>query len=83
MPEPKEKQEDEVEKDVGFGASHGYEKSHGGPSGPGDAPAKPITPAPSTPKKLPKKTSVSAGVSDAIRLDCRDSRRELGAAHAR
>jgi hypothetical protein len=29
----------EAEADVGYGASHGYEQAHGGPSGPGDAPA--------------------------------------------
>ena len=28
------------EHDVGFGASHGYDATHGGPTGPGDAPAK-------------------------------------------
>jgi hypothetical protein len=27
------------EPDVGYGASHGYDAAHGGPSGPGDAPA--------------------------------------------
>jgi len=27
------------EPDVGYGASHGYDASHGGPTGPGDAPA--------------------------------------------
>lgn len=27
------------EPDVGYGASHGYDVAHGGPSGPGDAPA--------------------------------------------
>ena len=27
-------------KDVGFGASHGYKGGHGGPTSPGDAPAK-------------------------------------------
>ncbi len=30
----------EQEADLGFGASHGYDKGHGGPSGPGDVPAK-------------------------------------------
>jgi hypothetical protein len=29
-----------AEHDVGFGASHGYDSTHGGPTGPGDAPAK-------------------------------------------
>jgi hypothetical protein len=29
-----------VEKDAGYGASHGYGPGRGGPSGPGDAPAK-------------------------------------------
>lgn len=32
-----------MEEDVGYGASHGYDATHGGPSGPGDAPA--VTPA--------------------------------------
>jgi len=27
------------ERDLGFGASHGYAPGHGGPAGPGDAPA--------------------------------------------
>src|SRR4051812_1824707 len=27
------------ESDAGYGASHGYDVTHGGPSGPGDAPA--------------------------------------------
>lgn len=27
------------EADVGYGKSHGYDPSHGGPTGPGDAPA--------------------------------------------
>jgi hypothetical protein len=36
----------EHEADQGFGESHGYSPSHGGPSGPGDAPA--------DPKKAPK-----------------------------
>ena len=27
------------EPDLGYGASHGYDVTHGGPSGPGDAPA--------------------------------------------
>jgi hypothetical protein len=26
--------------DLGYGASHGYDATHGGPTGPGDAPAK-------------------------------------------
>jgi hypothetical protein len=29
-----------MEVDVGYGASHGYDATHGGPTGPGDAPAK-------------------------------------------
>ena len=29
-----------TEKDQGFGASHGYPPGHGGPTSPGDAPAK-------------------------------------------
>lgn len=29
-----------LEKDQGFGASHGYPPGHGGPTSPGDAPAK-------------------------------------------
>jgi hypothetical protein len=28
------------EADLGYGASHGYDATHGGPSGPGDAPAR-------------------------------------------
>jgi hypothetical protein len=28
-----------MEPDSGYGASHGYDVTHGGPSGPGDAPA--------------------------------------------
>jgi len=28
-----------TEADVGYGASHGYDATHGGPTGPGDAPA--------------------------------------------
>jgi hypothetical protein len=28
------------EHDLGYGASHGYDQTHGGPTGPGDAPAK-------------------------------------------
>ncbi len=31
--------EDTHEKDLGYGASHGYDQTHGGPTGPGDAPA--------------------------------------------
>jgi hypothetical protein len=34
------------EQDVGFGASHGYDPTHGGPTGPGDAPAKVANSAP-------------------------------------
>jgi hypothetical protein len=30
-----------AEHDLGYGRSHGYDATHGGPSGPGDAPAKP------------------------------------------
>jgi hypothetical protein len=28
------------EPDIGYGASHGYDATHGGPTGPGDAPAR-------------------------------------------
>lgn len=28
--------------DLGYGRSHGYGPAHGGPSGPGDAPSKPV-----------------------------------------
>lgn len=38
------------EKDKGFGKSHGYSPGHGGPSGPGDAPANPSAPHPKAPK---------------------------------
>jgi DNA-directed RNA polymerase subunit RPC12/RpoP len=31
------------EHDLGYGASHGYDATRGGPTGPGDAPAKPTT----------------------------------------
>ncbi len=31
---------EEHEHDLGYGASHGYDATHGGPSGPGDAPAR-------------------------------------------
>jgi hypothetical protein len=30
----------EQEEDLGYGQSHGYDPGHGGPTGPGDAPAK-------------------------------------------
>jgi hypothetical protein len=36
------------EADVGYGASHGYSPTHGGPSGPGDSPA---ADAPAAPRK--------------------------------
>jgi hypothetical protein len=36
MPEPATPP---AEADLGYGASHGYKQGHGGPSGPGDAPA--------------------------------------------
>ena len=34
------------EADIGYGASHGYTPTHGGPSGPGDAPATDALPEP-------------------------------------
>jgi hypothetical protein len=34
------------EADIGYGASHGYTPTHGGPSGPGDAPATEALPEP-------------------------------------
>ncbi len=37
------------EADLGYGASHGYSPTHGGPSGPGDAPA--AEALPETPSK--------------------------------
>jgi len=36
-PEPSK----ETEEDLGYGESHGYGPAHGGPTGPGDAPAAP------------------------------------------
>lgn len=40
-----------VEADLGYNESHGYGPSHGGPTGPGDAPAgTPDLPAPPAPK---------------------------------
>jgi hypothetical protein len=33
------------EADLGYGASHGYSPTHGGPTGPGDAPAAEAVPA--------------------------------------
>ncbi|MEO7111430.1 MAG: hypothetical protein ABI183_13410 [Polyangiaceae bacterium] len=68
LPETPKKKADETEKDVGFGQSHGYDREHGGPSGPGDAPAKPQPKAPANGAK-------TAPVSDAFRRECRDSRR--------
>jgi hypothetical protein len=68
--EPEEKDED-AEKDVGFGPSHGYDNGRGGPSGPGDAPAKPL------PKTKPEgsisRSKPAGPVSDAFRPECRDS----------
>jgi hypothetical protein len=67
-PEQPKKKDDETEKDLGFGRSHGYDSQHGGPSSPGDAPAKPAS----------KPPSQSAAVSDAFRLECRDLQRVIG-----
>lgn len=39
------------EPDLGYGESHGYGPAHGGPTGPGDAPATEIT----APKAAPEK----------------------------
>jgi hypothetical protein len=64
-PEKSKKKVDDAEKDLGFGQSHGYDSQHGGPTGPGDAPAKP----------LPKSPSKDAAMSDAFRLGCRVSGR--------
>ena len=47
-PKPAAKSE-ELPKDKGFDASHGYGPAHGGPSGPGDSPAKPQQAAPAPP----------------------------------
>ena len=47
---------EEMPKDKGFDASHGYGPAHGGPSGPGDTPAKPAKPeqvAPAPPPDEP------------------------------
>jgi hypothetical protein len=63
LPEKPKKKVDDAEKDLGFGQSHGYDAQHGGPTGPGDAPAKP----------LPKSPSKRAAMSDAFRLGCRVS----------
>jgi hypothetical protein len=73
-PETPKKKVDETEKDVGFGQSHGYDREHGGPSGPGDAPATPLPKAPANGAK-------TASVSDAFRRECRDSRRRARAAY--
>ncbi|MEO8874159.1 MAG: hypothetical protein ABI461_01115 [Polyangiaceae bacterium] len=73
LPKRADEKGKDVEKDLGFGPSHGYGKSHGGPSGPGDVPAKP---SPKTPAKSPpSKKRKAAQVSDAFRLECRDSQR--------
>lgn len=65
--------DESVEKDAGFGPSHGYPQSHGGPTGPGDAPAKP-TPAK---RKQSRKSKRAAGV--ALNLDRRVSHRAKNA----
>lgn len=67
-PEAPKKKADDTEKDLGFGPSHGYDSEHGGPSGPGDAPSKPLP-------KTPADGAKTASVSDAFRRECRDSRR--------
>ncbi len=69
MPKKSTASGDAIEKDAGYGESHGYSKSHGGPTGPGDAPAKP------SPKAAAKAVPTPAAVSDAIDHDGRDSRR--------
>jgi hypothetical protein len=48
---PAAKPEERLPKDKGFDASHGYGPAHGGPSGPGDTPAKPNVAAPAPPPK--------------------------------
>lgn len=64
-PEQPKKKDDDTEEDLGFGQSHGYDSQHGGPTSPGDAPAKPT----------PKSQATAASMSDAFRLECRDSQR--------
>ncbi len=39
-PAPEPNQPAKQSADLGYGASHGYDATHGGPTGPGDAPAK-------------------------------------------
>jgi hypothetical protein len=71
QPKRPDEKNDNQEKDVGFGPSHGYEKGRGGPSGPGDAPAKLL---PKTrPERVVQKPKSPAAVSDAFRPECRDS----------
>ena len=71
LPKRPSQNDETMEKDSGFGASHGYSQTHGGPTGPGDAPAKP---APKTKPTRKRKTS-KAG---ALNLDRRVSRRAKG-----
>jgi hypothetical protein len=65
LPEQPKKKDDATEKDLGFGPSHGYDAEHGGPTGPGDAPAKPA----------PKAPAKASAMADAFRLECRDTQR--------
>lgn len=69
LPKRPSQTDEAVEKDAGFGPSHGYPQSHGGPTGPGDAPAKP---APA--KQKHSRGSKRAGVG-AFHLDRRVSQR--------
>jgi Low affinity iron permease len=51
------------ERDRGYGTSHGYSPGHGGPSGPGDAPAR-LPPPPPPPLRRPPSGSVAPSRRD-------------------
>ncbi len=74
MPTKSKASGDAIEKDAGYGESHGYSKTHGGPTGPGDAPAKPL-PAEASKTAVGKAAKPAPRAGDAIDPDGRDSRR--------
>lgn len=59
LPKRPSQSSEAVEKDAGFGPSHGYPKSHGGPTGPGDAPARPTPATRKTVRKKSRRASVA------------------------